>query len=127
MNIRVAQAKLIVKEVASYEYPRIHGVSNLNALRDGYRVLRTILYERYQARHRKAAATDMTTGVDAINAGPEADIPEDYRPAMLSGVRAGKGPVMRAEQEQNWVRPCALPRMNREPGRLGPGRHGRTR
>ena len=36
MNIRAAQGKLNVKEVASYEYPRLHGVSNLNAFSDGY-------------------------------------------------------------------------------------------
>jgi glycosyltransferase involved in cell wall biosynthesis len=46
ITIRAARAGLIVREVASYEYPRLHGVSNLNALRDGLRVLRTILAER---------------------------------------------------------------------------------
>jgi glycosyltransferase involved in cell wall biosynthesis len=53
INIRVAQAGLIVKEVASYEYPRIHGVSNLNAFSDGFRVLRTILAERGYSKDRK--------------------------------------------------------------------------
>jgi len=47
INIRIAQAGLKVKEVASYEYSRIHGVSNLRAASDGWRVLRTILAERY--------------------------------------------------------------------------------
>lgn len=47
MNIRIAQAGLKVKEVASYEYSRIHGVSNLRAPSDGWRVLRTIFAERY--------------------------------------------------------------------------------
>jgi glycosyltransferase involved in cell wall biosynthesis len=47
INIRIAQAGLKVKEVASYEYARIHGVSNLRAPSDGWRVLRTILAERY--------------------------------------------------------------------------------
>ena len=42
INIRIAQAGLKVTEVASYEHSRIHGVSNLNATRDGWRVLRTI-------------------------------------------------------------------------------------
>jgi len=82
MNIRVAQAKLTVREVASYEYPRIHGVSNLNAFRDGYRVLRTILYERYHFRGRKAPVTDMMTEVDPYDAGLEADSDGRYRPAM---------------------------------------------
>jgi glycosyltransferase involved in cell wall biosynthesis len=53
INIRVARAGLIVREVASYEHPRIHGVSNLNAFSDGLRVLRTILAERYYSGKRK--------------------------------------------------------------------------
>ena len=53
INIRVAEAGLKVKEVASYEYPRIHGVSNLNAFSDGSRVLRTILSEYHYSRSRK--------------------------------------------------------------------------
>jgi glycosyltransferase involved in cell wall biosynthesis len=88
MNIRVAQAKLIVHEVASYEYPRIHGVSNLNAFRDGYRVLRTILVERARARHRKAPVTDTVTGAGPYDAELGADVAEDYRPAMLSAASA---------------------------------------
>ncbi len=46
IHVRVANAGLAVAEVPSFEHPRIHGVSNLNALRDGRRVLRTILTER---------------------------------------------------------------------------------
>ncbi len=46
IHVRVANAGLTVAEVPSFEHPRIHGVSNLNALRDGRRVLRTILTER---------------------------------------------------------------------------------
>jgi glycosyltransferase involved in cell wall biosynthesis len=87
MNIRVAQAGLNVKEVASYEYPRLHGVSNLNAFSDGYRVLRTILVERYQARHHKVPVTGTMTGADAHGAEMEADISERYRPAVLSAAR----------------------------------------
>lgn len=50
INVRVAQSPLVVTEVASYESSRLHGVSNLNALRDGWRVLRVILAERKNAR-----------------------------------------------------------------------------
>lgn len=46
IHVRAAKAKLAVVEVASFEHPRIHGVSNLHAVRDGLRVLRTILRER---------------------------------------------------------------------------------
>ena len=46
IHVRTAKAGLVVKEVPSFEHPRIHGVSNLNAFRDGLRVLRTIVSER---------------------------------------------------------------------------------
>jgi glycosyltransferase involved in cell wall biosynthesis len=56
INIRAARAGLVVMEVASYEYPRIHGVSNLNALSDGLRVLFTILSEHYRSRNQSKSA-----------------------------------------------------------------------
>jgi hypothetical protein len=46
MNLRVISAGLKVSEVPSFEAERIHGHSNLNAVRDGSRVLRTIVKER---------------------------------------------------------------------------------
>ena len=46
INIRIAGHRLRVTEVPSVESARIHGVSNLNAVTDGTRVLRTILQER---------------------------------------------------------------------------------
>ncbi len=46
INIRVARAGLRVVEVPSYEQDRVHGVSNLNSVSDGVRVLRTIATER---------------------------------------------------------------------------------
>jgi glycosyltransferase involved in cell wall biosynthesis len=55
INIRIAQAGLTVTEVASCEHSRIHGVSKLNAASDGWRVLRTILAERYYYRRQTAA------------------------------------------------------------------------
>ena len=45
INVRVANAQLAVTEVASVEYERINGVSKLHPIRDGLRVLRTILTE----------------------------------------------------------------------------------
>lgn len=50
IHVRIAKAGLHVAEVASFEYSRIHGVSNLNAPRDGFRVLRIILTESRGAR-----------------------------------------------------------------------------
>jgi glycosyltransferase involved in cell wall biosynthesis len=53
INIRVAEAGLNVVEVPSFELSRRHGVSNLNAPRDGLRVLRTIITEYRSARARR--------------------------------------------------------------------------
>jgi len=50
INIRAAKAKLRIVEVPSFEADRVHGESNLNAKRDGVRVLRTILAERIRPR-----------------------------------------------------------------------------
>ncbi|MEV0527330.1 glycosyltransferase family 2 protein [Streptomyces sp. NPDC050439] len=50
MNIRVVKAGLKVQEIPSHEYLRIHGVSNLSAVRDGLRVLKVILTERSNRR-----------------------------------------------------------------------------
>jgi len=46
IHVRVAKAGLRVTEVPSYEHSRIHGVSNLNAAKDGMRVVRIMLAER---------------------------------------------------------------------------------
>ena len=46
INVRIAKAGLTVSEVPSLEQERLHGVSNLNAVTDGLRVLRTIVRER---------------------------------------------------------------------------------
>ncbi|WP_214412192.1 glycosyltransferase family 2 protein [Sphaerisporangium fuscum] len=45
LNIRAAKAGLKVHEVPSHERCRIHGESNLRVVRDGWRVLKTILRE----------------------------------------------------------------------------------
>ena len=46
LNCRVAGLGLVVVEVPSIENLRVFGASNLNAIRDGLRVLRTLLVER---------------------------------------------------------------------------------
>jgi hypothetical protein len=50
INVRVAASQLKIAEICSYEESRIHGVSNLNAVTDGIRVLRTIRREYVQVR-----------------------------------------------------------------------------
>jgi glycosyltransferase involved in cell wall biosynthesis len=63
LNVRAAKAGLRVVEVPSVERPRIHGESNLRPMRDGWRVLRTILreweYRPRSARIEPAAAVEM--------------------------------------------------------------------
>lgn len=54
INVRVARNGLKIQEVSSFEGKRIFGRSNLNAVTDGLRVLRTIGRERRL--HRTAAA-----------------------------------------------------------------------
>ncbi|GIM93985.1 glycosyltransferase family 2 protein [Paractinoplanes toevensis] len=55
INIRAAADGMKVGEVGSIEHARIHGESNLNTFRDGFRVLRTIFseYGRMRSQRRK--------------------------------------------------------------------------
>jgi hypothetical protein len=55
LSIRAAEAGLSIHEVPSHERLRQHGVSNLSAIKDGWRVLRLIASEKRDARRRKAA------------------------------------------------------------------------
>ncbi|GAV44700.1 glycosyltransferase family 2 protein [Streptomyces acidiscabies] len=69
INIRVVKAGLKVQEIPSHEYLRIHGVSNLRAVRDGLRVLRVILRERsnrraLRSRRRKSPLLDTVPVLD---------------------------------------------------------------
>lgn len=45
ISLRAYKANLEIMEVPSYEHPRIHGISNLYPLRDGWRVLKVIMKE----------------------------------------------------------------------------------
>jgi hypothetical protein len=47
INVRALKNRLKIVEVASFEAPRISGLSNLRALPDGWRVFKTILRERF--------------------------------------------------------------------------------
>lgn len=61
INVRVAAHGLAISEVHSYESDRIHGASNLHAVRDGLRVLRTICFEYLDYRRSRRAG-----GVSAL-------------------------------------------------------------
>ena len=49
INVRAARSPLVISEVPSYESNRLHGVSNLNAMSDGLRVLGVVLSERFRS------------------------------------------------------------------------------
>jgi glycosyltransferase involved in cell wall biosynthesis len=83
VNIRVPKAGLKVAEVPSFEHSRIHGVSNLNAVSDGVRVLRTILTER--RRSSQQAPNPGGSADVAMNADYEAAV----EPEPMSAVEAG--------------------------------------
>jgi len=55
INTRVAKARLRIVEVPSFEFERIHGQSNLNTWRDGFRVLRALGVERLNRKGRRSA------------------------------------------------------------------------
>jgi hypothetical protein len=54
LNCRAVRSGLRIIEVPSIERPRRHGVSHLMPLRDGWRILRTIMRERHWAPTRSA-------------------------------------------------------------------------
>lgn len=55
MNIRVLHGGFRIAEVPSIEAERIHGVSNLRTIPDGWRVLMTILKERFASDWKRRA------------------------------------------------------------------------
>jgi len=94
IHIRVANAGLAVAEVPSFEHPRLHGVSNLNAFRDGRRVLQTIVAERHrlsrQALARGRAGGSASAAPDDFSA---AGIPE-YK-TLTAASSPGRDPAGR--------------------------------
>jgi glycosyltransferase involved in cell wall biosynthesis len=65
LNIRACKARLVITEVPSFEDLRIHGASNLHAVRDGLRVLRTIFRERFGRDARAGVVPDVRVPVPA--------------------------------------------------------------
>ena len=70
INIRAAKTGCEVVEVPSFEDRRINGETNLHTFRDGWRVLRTILYERFRAgaasEHRGRRRVGAVGGLDPL-------------------------------------------------------------
>ena len=70
INVRIATAGLKIAEVCSFEQDRIFGASNLNVVRDGLRVLRTIGREYLDQRKARGRATGRAV-VSSIKGGLE--------------------------------------------------------
>jgi glycosyltransferase involved in cell wall biosynthesis len=75
INVRLAKAGLNVVEIPSIEQERIHGVSKLHPIRDGLRVLRTILSERFATDRRAAPAVPSFRELESSEYGRDA-LPE---------------------------------------------------
>ena len=74
LNIRMHLANLKIAEVPSFEYQRIHGTSNLNTLKDGWRVLKTILRERSRNVTSPPQLRQPATSLNSITPVPDAAV-----------------------------------------------------
>jgi len=72
MNIQALRAGLTVCEVPSVEFRRLNGVSNLRAIPDGWRILRTII-RLGSARPRRVRASAARRQMQALRRGLSAD------------------------------------------------------
>jgi len=77
INCRIAAANLAITEVPSFERSRVHGASNLNAVSDGLRVLKTIVTERRPARNVSSARSTRSTRRANAMPAPSADLGEN--------------------------------------------------
>ncbi|NAZ81071.1 glycosyltransferase [Kineococcus sp. R8] len=66
INTRIAKAGLVITEVPSFEFERIHGESNLNTFRDGFRVLAALLVERVRRTRRAPLVPRQATAADRV-------------------------------------------------------------
>jgi glycosyltransferase involved in cell wall biosynthesis len=86
MTVRALRTGLRVTEVASFEAPRRYGASHLNAARDGWRVLRTLMRERPRARRQQPTSAGSP---DVVGAQLPLPLPEP--PTGASGVASATG------------------------------------
>lgn len=63
MNVRALRAGFKVAEVPSFEALRIHGTSNLRAIPDGWRVLKTLIKERLRPASRRQESAELALSV----------------------------------------------------------------
>jgi hypothetical protein len=68
MNIRAARAGLVIHEIPSHEHRRLHGISKLNVVRDGIRIGKFIMRERFL----KQTGRTSQIGVGSVQEGEHA-------------------------------------------------------
>ena len=73
MNIRAAKAGLRIHEIPSHERCRIFGTSNLRAIRDGWRILKLIIRERFDGTPRLRLVDPVAPPPSPIMPAVEAD------------------------------------------------------
>jgi glycosyltransferase involved in cell wall biosynthesis len=59
MNVRAAKAGLAIQEIPSYEHLRLHGMSNLKVMRDGIRIAKFIMRERFLLRTHRTSQLEV--------------------------------------------------------------------
>lgn len=100
LNVRALAAGLRVVEVASYEEQRMSGESNLHALKDGYRVLSTIVRERRRvSRYRSSLGLhrpDLHSGVPMPHPVIALRAHRTYNAVSMTTVSAAPGPTVAA-------------------------------
>jgi glycosyltransferase involved in cell wall biosynthesis len=73
MNIRAAKAGLKIHEIPSHERSRIFGTSNLRAVRDGWRILKLIMRERFGSAPRLRLVSLLKSQPSSVMSGVVAD------------------------------------------------------
>jgi glycosyltransferase involved in cell wall biosynthesis len=94
VTLNVTTAGLVVREVASFELERMHGVSNLRTFRDGFRVLRTIVNERVRVargdvRRRPVLADRPLTALMDARRATQTGVIDDDAAAPMSTAETG--------------------------------------
>jgi len=64
MNVRAAKAGLAIQEIPSHEHVRLHGMSNLRIMRDGVRIAKFIVRERFSKPNRRTSIPDASAAQD---------------------------------------------------------------
>lgn len=64
MNVRAAKAGLLIQEIPSHEHRRLHGMSNLKIVRDGIRIGKFIVRERFIEQTGRASRIDSDSGLE---------------------------------------------------------------